>query len=194
MEKTNVAADRQAAILEAAMGVFSRYGFKKTSMDDLARAAGLSRQGLYLHFENKQAVFKAMAMGMAARMRADAREALVRDDLEVEERILGAFDVMFGKTAGAENLDELFATMLELVGRSTVFDIEDELASDVARVLHAAGIGARKGAEDSAKRLADLLFAASDGIKRRATTPAEYHDRMRVAVRLVCRDSTKPAR
>ncbi len=41
---------RRESILQAAVGVFLRYGYKKTSMDDLARAAGLSRQGLYLHF------------------------------------------------------------------------------------------------------------------------------------------------
>lgn len=188
MEKTRAATDRQTVILEAAFEVFARYGFKKTSMDDLARAAGMSRQGLYGHFENKQAVFKAMAMGMVANMRADARKALARSELDTEERILGAFEAMFGGTAGTENLAEMFTTMLELLGRSVVFEIEDELASDVAGVLRSAGIGKRKGA-GSPKRLADLLFAASDGIKRRAKTQAEYRDRMCEAVRLVCRDT-----
>ncbi len=41
---------RQAAVLEAAVGVFARYGYRKTSMDEVARAAGVSRQGLYLQF------------------------------------------------------------------------------------------------------------------------------------------------
>ena len=41
---------RQEAVLEAAVGVFARYGFRKTSMDEVARAAGVSRQGLYLQF------------------------------------------------------------------------------------------------------------------------------------------------
>jgi len=35
------ATGRRDAVLAAAQGVFLRYGFKKTSMDDLARAAGL---------------------------------------------------------------------------------------------------------------------------------------------------------
>ena len=39
---------RREALLEAAVGVFARYGFRKTSMDEVARAAGVSRQGLYL--------------------------------------------------------------------------------------------------------------------------------------------------
>ena len=51
---SNEGGARRAAILETAMRVFLRYGFKKTSMDDLARAAGLSRQGLYLHYRTKE--------------------------------------------------------------------------------------------------------------------------------------------
>ena len=181
------AAARQAAIIEAAKDVFLRFGFRKTSMDDLARAAGLSRQGLYLHFPNKQALFKTMVTRLTEEMRTDAREALARDDLEIGERVLGAFDAMFDKAVGSEKLDELFATMVELIGLQNVRELQDEFASELARVLDSAGVAAQwKDVGASAKDLAELLFDASDGIKRRAATPAEYRDRMRIAVRLVC--------
>lgn len=187
-EINDTSAARQAAIIDAARDVFMRYGFRKTSMDDLARAAGLSRQGLYLHFANKQTLFKAMVMQLLEAMRSDARKALARDDIGIEDRVLDAFDAMFAKAVGSENLDELFATMVELFGRLNVRAIEDELASDVAQALHSAGVAEQwKDTEVSVKNLAELLFAASDGIKRRARTPAEYRDRMRMAVRLVCR-------
>lgn len=187
VETGDAAAARQAAIIEAAKDVFQRYGFRKTSMDDLARAAGISRQGLYLHFPNKEALFKAMVMQLQEQMRSAARMALAREDLGVEDRVLGAFDAMFAQVAGSANLEELFATMVELMGSQNVREIEHEFASDVARVLRSAGVTAQwKEAGVSAKDLAELLFAASDGIKRRAKTPAEYRDRMRVAVRLVC--------
>ena len=45
---------RRSRVLEAALGVFLRYGFRKTSMDEVARAADLSRQGLYLQFATKE--------------------------------------------------------------------------------------------------------------------------------------------
>jgi AcrR family transcriptional regulator len=38
---------------------FWKFGFKKTSVDDLAAAAGISKQGLYLHFSSKEEVFLA---------------------------------------------------------------------------------------------------------------------------------------
>ncbi|XHE56708.1 TetR/AcrR family transcriptional regulator [Phaeobacter sp. BS34] len=34
---------KQRAILEAAWGGFATYGYRKTSMDDIARRAGMSR-------------------------------------------------------------------------------------------------------------------------------------------------------
>jgi AcrR family transcriptional regulator len=48
---------RKNLILEAAIPVFGRLGFKKTSVDDLADAADISKQGLYLHFSSKEEIF-----------------------------------------------------------------------------------------------------------------------------------------
>src|SRR6266536_3276740 len=79
---------RRATLVEIATGVFTRYGFKKTSMDDVARAAGLSRAGLYLHFANKTELFRAVATEFATRMRRDSREALDRTDARLESRLL----------------------------------------------------------------------------------------------------------
>ena len=48
---------RRDDALETACGLFIRFGYRKTSMDDIARAVGISRQGLYLWFPNKEALF-----------------------------------------------------------------------------------------------------------------------------------------
>ncbi|MCG7519150.1 TetR/AcrR family transcriptional regulator [Ruegeria sp. Ofav3-42] len=47
---------RQQAILTSAFQAFATYGFRKTSMDDIARGAGMSRPAVYLHFKNKEAI------------------------------------------------------------------------------------------------------------------------------------------
>lgn len=52
---------KQQAILHAAWGAFAAYGFRKTSMDDIARAAGMSRPALYLHYRNKEDIFRTLA-------------------------------------------------------------------------------------------------------------------------------------
>ncbi|MBV8276912.1 MAG: TetR/AcrR family transcriptional regulator [Verrucomicrobia bacterium] len=190
-DPTEAAAVRQTAIIEAATSVFLRYGFKKTSMADLASAAGLSRQALYLYFPTKEALFKAMVAHSVQGMRSAAREALAREDLDLEGRLLSAFEAIHGRTAGSENLDELLATTVALVG-PVVRDLEEDLITDVAHALRAASVATRwKETGVSAKHLAEHLSAVSDGIKRRAKTPAEYRDRMRIAVRLVCRSAPR---
>lgn len=190
VEAADPNATRRAAIVAAAAGVFLRYGFKKTSMDDLARAAGLSRQGLYLHFPTKEAVFKEALLQMIANLRATSRAALASDSEEIEDRLLGAFAALHCNAvgqAGAEHMSELLATSAQLIG-PVVEELEAGLVADVARVLRSAGVAARwKSVGLSAKDLAEHLYAASYGVKHRVPTPAEYHAHMRVAVRLVCR-------
>lgn len=192
MSDTNdTGAARQTAIVEAATGIFLRYGFKKTSMDDIARAVGISRQALYLHFQTKEALFRAMVAHYFATMRARAREVLSREDMDIEERLLGAFDAMYARGVGTEHLDELIMTTAELVG-SIVRELEEALDADVARVLRAAGVAARwKDAGVSVTDLADLLSTASNGIKRTAKTPAEYLRRLRTVIRIVCRGESR---
>ncbi len=45
------------AILEAARGRFLRFGPRKTTMDEVARAAGCSRTTLYAHFRNMEDLY-----------------------------------------------------------------------------------------------------------------------------------------
>jgi AcrR family transcriptional regulator len=46
-------------ILDAAMEIFARYGYRRASMDLVAEAAGLTRQAVYHHFKSKEALFRA---------------------------------------------------------------------------------------------------------------------------------------
>lgn len=59
MAETN-SDERRTAILDAALGKFAAYGFARTSMADIAEAAGMSRPALYQHFGNKEEIFRAM--------------------------------------------------------------------------------------------------------------------------------------
>lgn len=52
-------------MLEAAQQCFSRFGFQKTSMEDIAREAGVSRGSIYRHFPDKDALYRAVAADQA---------------------------------------------------------------------------------------------------------------------------------
>ena len=51
---------RVTRILDAAMLVFRRHGFRRSSIEQAAEAAGLTRQALYHHFKSKEALFRAV--------------------------------------------------------------------------------------------------------------------------------------
>jgi AcrR family transcriptional regulator len=60
-------------LLDAAEGCLEQFGPHKTSMEDVARAAGMSRATVYRYFENRDALL----LGVASRQAADlATEAM----------------------------------------------------------------------------------------------------------------------
>jgi AcrR family transcriptional regulator len=52
--------DRRAAILRAAWGMIRHYGFTKTTIDDIAKRAGVGKGTIYLHFESKADIMLAL--------------------------------------------------------------------------------------------------------------------------------------
>lgn len=52
------AAERRAAIIEAAMDEFIARGFAATRLDDVANRAGVAKGTIYLHFTDKEALFE----------------------------------------------------------------------------------------------------------------------------------------
>src|ERR1700748_470164 len=52
------AAERRAAIVDAAMQEFIARGFAATRLDDIAKRAGVAKGTIYLHFKDKEAMFE----------------------------------------------------------------------------------------------------------------------------------------
>lgn len=74
---------RKARIVEAAVDVFRRYGFERTKMTDIAKAAGLTRPTLYLTFPAKEDIFSASVETLFKELLEKiAREADLQDSLQ----------------------------------------------------------------------------------------------------------------
>jgi TetR/AcrR family acrAB operon transcriptional repressor len=54
--------NREQQILDAAAGLIAQYTFDKTTMDDIAREAGVSKGALYLHFKSKDALVETLIL------------------------------------------------------------------------------------------------------------------------------------
>jgi AcrR family transcriptional regulator len=57
---------RPGEILEAALVVFADKGFAAAKLEEIARRAGVSKAALYLYFETKEDLFRAVARGLVA--------------------------------------------------------------------------------------------------------------------------------
>jgi len=57
--------EKRDIIINAAEGQFVRFGFRKTTMEDIAKAAGIGKATLYYYFKSKEDIFAAMAEQVA---------------------------------------------------------------------------------------------------------------------------------
>lgn len=178
---------RQAAILQSAMQAFARYGFRKTSMDDIARGAGMSRPALYLHYRNKEDIYRALMAfyyDQAAHGIADALEG----EGSVAERLAAAFAAQGGEAAelmitsphGLEILDAGFTVAGDLVEAG-----EARLAVVYAAWLaHAAETG-RVHLTGEPEEIAATITSALKGIKKTVPDYPSYKARVAQLAALV---------
>ena len=80
MQQTR-ARDRHRRILDAALRVFSRRGYRDASVDDIAGESRTSKGGVYFHFPGKEAIFLALLERTATRLLEKIEESIaIHDD------------------------------------------------------------------------------------------------------------------
>jgi AcrR family transcriptional regulator len=74
---------KRCQIIEGARKVFLAQGFDATSMNEVARVAGVSKGTLYVYFQNKEQLFEAM-VGQQCRQQGERIFALDAEDHDIE--------------------------------------------------------------------------------------------------------------
>lgn len=89
----DVGEERRRQILEAAISVFSRLGFHRARMDDVARESGLAKGTLYLYYQSKDALIGALLERI---FRSEKRnlEAFLAGEGSVSGRLVALADRM----------------------------------------------------------------------------------------------------
>lgn len=72
-------------IVAAATEHFSRYGYEKTTVSDLARAIGFSKAYIYKFFESKQAIGEMICVNCLREIESEVRTAVAETDLPPEK-------------------------------------------------------------------------------------------------------------
>ncbi|WP_140944426.1 TetR/AcrR family transcriptional regulator [Candidatus Thermokryptus mobilis] len=65
-------------IIETARGIFAKFGFRKTSMDEIAKAVRKAKSSLYYYFQSKEEVFQAVIEREANVLREKISKALAQ--------------------------------------------------------------------------------------------------------------------
>ena len=150
---------REELILEAADRLLARYGYRKMTIDDLAREAGIGKGTVYLHFRSKEDVVLShmdrIVDGVMARMKAIAATdeppaAKLREMLVA--RVMVRFDGVQHYTESiSEVLRDLRTPLLQR--REGYFEEEAKVLSGVLREGQRAGAFRRHEALATARTL-----------------------------------------
>jgi TetR/AcrR family transcriptional regulator, regulator of autoinduction and epiphytic fitness len=181
---------RRAAILDAALRLFGQYGYRRTSMDDIAREAEIAKGTIYLSFSSKDDVFRALSEDLVGRMLDGARAAKQQPG-SMEDRLVAMSEAWFGSyfetIHRSPHADELMDSKHRL-SSDLVREASEQYRRLVGEVLEdAVGNGELRLASFNlgADAAAELLIAAAKGLESSVETPAEYHRRLAELVRVV---------
>src|SRR5512133_815496 len=72
-------------IIETAGLIFSRYGFRKTSMEEIARALKIGKSSIYYYYNSKEAIFEAVVLNEANMLRNALTSAIKSVDSPVDK-------------------------------------------------------------------------------------------------------------
>jgi AcrR family transcriptional regulator len=179
---------RKRALLEAAIGVFMRFGYRKTSMDEVARAAQVSRQGLYLHFANKEDLFRAAVKQVLEGSLQAAAQAARDPQLSVDQKLVRVFDAWMGRYVGmhGSGASDLAEAAGALVG-ALYAEHETQFTELLGKIIGGAGLAtAYRPAGLTARQLAETLYATSRGLKHSSQSREAFNRSMTVAVKALC--------
>src|ERR1700677_2461930 len=178
---------RLCAVLDAAVAVFARFGYRKASMDDVARAANVSRQGLYLSFANKEELFRRALEHSLSRQLACAIAALSTED-SLERRLIAACKEWSGRFVGSLGADaaDLMCASTSLAG-ATLAEYEWQFETALVNAIAATPVANRCAA--AGLNIADFaraLHSTARGLKQSCKTQEDFLKAMTAAVRMAC--------
>jgi TetR/AcrR family transcriptional regulator len=175
-------------VTNAALAVFGRYGYQRTSMDLIAKAAGISRPALYQHFSGKDEVFRAAGERIADELISAAKTAAATD-APTAERLYLALAVKLDFAAGS--LDPGFRGDLIAEASARLPDLQASMKARHAAVIEkilrsAADIDLSETAIPD-RDVAVVLLDALTGIAQQDESADELRRRLRQMVTLTVR-------
>jgi AcrR family transcriptional regulator len=188
---------KRERILDAAIELFSRYGYERTTVDLIAAESRCAKGTVYAYFEDKEGIFRAVATEVGARFMAQA-ESAVTSGAPLEARLLALlsakytylFELVHGSPHAAELLDAKNAVAADIIDKADsrykrllvqfLTQSQQEGRLDLSRVeLEPGSAGA-------------LLMRSALGASKEAKSAAEHKRYLGELVRVFLAGTTPP--
>ena len=188
------AAATRVALLEAALEEFSAFGFRRTSMESVARRAGVSRATLYLYWKSKDNLFRDLVEQTHEDQVAAMELVYAKEPGDFEHRLLAMLEARFLRfielTSASPHAAELFDLHGRLCGDVALASQEksEKLIAKLVRNAVASGEADLSAAGLSPARVASVIFDCAHGAKGEdpsKSTPADYRIRLGLVVRVL---------
>ncbi|MFE7751873.1 TetR/AcrR family transcriptional regulator [Streptomyces sp. NPDC057428] len=154
--------ERLKLILDAAYACFTRHGVRRTTMDDIAREAGMSRPGVYQYVRNKEDAFRRLASRLLDGALTEARDAVDSHE-SLRDRLTAVLEAKLGLALRLWRDSPAHAA--ELLGADTRLSVEQVQAYNTAmRDMLAEAVTAEHAGAD-ANEVAELLLALTRGLE-----------------------------
>jgi TetR/AcrR family transcriptional regulator len=179
---------RVERVLDAAYACFARHGVRKTTMDDIASAAGMSRPAVYQYVRNKEDAFRRLAARIFDAALTEARAAAEGEGTLTQrlDRILAV------KLTLTQRVFRESRHAAELIGESSriAADLDREFTATMATILKATIIDAAAQADlalsdDHAVEVAELALALTRGLEADLSDPDRPRERLRNGIALL---------
>ncbi len=105
------------AILNIAQEIFSKYGYKKTTLDDIANAVRKGKSSLYYYFSSKEDLFQAVILKEVDILKAELEKVILKDispEEKLKEYIMTKL-VMYRSLANLYHALENDVTVIEFI-------------------------------------------------------------------------------
>ena len=179
----------ESVILRAAMTHFSTYGFKRTSMEDIANEAMVSRPTLYAYFKNKHTILRAVSEGIHNTVITNINTAL-NADIPLDKKLNEAFwvwsqpfiDILFQSPHGAELIGANTAVAADFSNQAYA-EFHKQLVKTLKRAVRQKEIDLTK-THLTTSQTADFLILSVNGLSSGETDVQTYKHRLQTLVHM----------
>lgn len=153
--------DRRHEILEAATKSFSLFGYKATTMDQVAKLANVGKGTIYTFFSNKEELFHAIVFAMINEMKAE-KDAIISDRRSFQENAHLVLMKMLEFRERHALLSKLIAEEKEMqtpIVQAVLVKVEQEIVNYIAEHIERA-ISNKEIRDVDVELVAYLIFKA----------------------------------